>query len=111
MQGNLSKFLVRATSISFFSFLFLPLDRKKEGLVKSKTQRGGYVMARGKDARVTVILECTNCVRGGVNNNKESKGISRYVTQKNRHNTPGRLELKKFCPYCYKQTIHGEIKK
>jgi large subunit ribosomal protein L33 len=52
-------------------------------------------MARGKDARVTVILECTNCVRGGVNNNKESKGISRYVTQKNRHNTPGRLELKK----------------
>lgn len=66
-------------------------------------------MAKGKEVRVTVILECTNCVRKGVN--KESKGISRYITQKNRHNTPSRLELKKFCPYCYKHTIHGEIKK
>nr|QXI85293.1 ribosomal protein L33 [Gentiana crassuloides] len=28
--------------------------------------------------------------------------ISRYIiTQKNRHNTPNRLELIKFCPYCY----------
>ncbi|KAM0065980.1 putative photosystem I [Helianthus debilis subsp. tardiflorus] len=37
--------------------------------------------------------------------------VSRYITQKNRHNTPNRLELLKFCPYCYKHTIHGEIKK
>nr|YP_010329332.1 ribosomal protein L33 [Ribes glaciale]YP_010883440.1 ribosomal protein L33 [Ribes uva-crispa]YP_010883526.1 ribosomal protein L33 [Ribes rubrum]YP_010883612.1 ribosomal protein L33 [Ribes nigrum]AWH11377.1 ribosomal protein L33 [Ribes fasciculatum var. chinense]QKV45668.1 ribosomal protein L33 [Ribes nevadense]QKV45750.1 ribosomal protein L33 [Ribes roezlii]QYC37080.1 ribosomal protein L33 [Ribes odoratum]WIL99901.1 ribosomal protein L33 [Ribes maximowiczianum]WIU42631.1 ribosomal prote len=66
-------------------------------------------MAKSKDVRVTVILECTCCVRNGVN--KESKGISRYITQKNRHNTPSRLELRKFCPYCYKHTIHGEIKK
>nr|AEX37328.1 50S ribosomal protein L33 [Arbutus unedo] len=63
-------------------------------------------MAKGKDVRVTVILECTNCVRNNVN-----KGISRYITQKNRHKTPKRLELKKFCPYCYKHTIHGEITK
>nr|QXI83653.1 ribosomal protein L33 [Kuepferia decorata] len=27
-----------------------------------------------------------------------STGISRYITQKNRHNTPNRLELRKFCP-------------
>nr|UFK62119.1 ribosomal protein L33 [Betula nigra] len=40
-----------------------------------------------------------------------SIGISRYITQKNRHNTPSRLELIKFCPFCYKHTIHGEIKK
>ncbi|KAJ0493468.1 putative ribosomal protein L33 [Helianthus annuus] len=33
--------------------------------------------------------------------NRESTGISRYITQKNRHNTPNRLELLKFCPYCY----------
>nr|YP_010383714.1 ribosomal protein L33 [Trailliaedoxa gracilis]ATL59581.1 ribosomal protein L33 [Trailliaedoxa gracilis]UEQ17669.1 ribosomal protein L33 [Trailliaedoxa gracilis] len=66
-------------------------------------------MAKGKDVRVTVILECTGCVRNSVN--KVSTGISRYITQKNRHNTPNRLELKKFCPYCYKHTIHGEIKK
>nr|YP_009341432.1 ribosomal protein L33 [Gossypium nelsonii]AJE75381.1 ribosomal protein L33 [Gossypium nelsonii] len=70
-------------------------------------------MAKSKDVRVTIILECTSCVRNGlnVNVNKESTGISRYITQKNRHNTPSRLELKKFCPYCYKHTIHGEIKK
>nr|YP_009757171.1 ribosomal protein L33 [Elatostema dissectum]QIM58990.1 ribosomal protein L33 [Elatostema dissectum] len=66
-------------------------------------------MARGKDARVTIILECTCCVRNCVD--KESMGISRYITQKNRHNTPSRLELIKFCTFCYKHTIHGEIKK
>nr|ALI92035.1 Rpl33 [Iodes cirrhosa]ALI92037.1 Rpl33 [Iodes liberica] len=65
-------------------------------------------MAKGKDVRVTVILECTSCVQNG---NKVSPGISRYITQKNRHNTPNRLELRKFCPHCYKHTIHGEIKK
>ncbi|TYI57950.1 hypothetical protein E1A91_D11G318300v1 [Gossypium mustelinum] len=66
-------------------------------------------MAKSKDVPVTIILECTSCVRNGVN--KESTGISRYITQKNRHNTPNRLELKKFYPYRYKHTIHGEIKK
>nr|YP_010941332.1 ribosomal protein L33 [Knorringia sibirica]WLS51020.1 ribosomal protein L33 [Knorringia sibirica]WLS51105.1 ribosomal protein L33 [Knorringia sibirica]WQB38213.1 ribosomal protein L33 [Knorringia sibirica] len=66
-------------------------------------------MAKGKDVRVSVILECTSCVRKNVN--KKSRGISRYITQKNRRNTPSRLELKKFCPYCYKHTIHVEIKK
>nr|YP_010924102.1 ribosomal protein L33 [Dasyphyllum popayanense]WKB10861.1 ribosomal protein L33 [Dasyphyllum popayanense] len=65
-------------------------------------------MAKGKDVRIPVLLECTACVRNGVNVNK---GISRYITQKNRHNTPNRLELRKFCPYCYKHTIHVEIKK
>nr|YP_009578070.1 ribosomal protein L33 [Gonocaryum lobbianum]QBK32687.1 ribosomal protein L33 [Gonocaryum lobbianum] len=68
-------------------------------------------MAKGKDVRVTVLLECTSCARNGVNINKGSTGISRYITQKNRHNTPNRLELRKFCPYCFKHTIHGEIKK
>nr|YP_010729004.1 ribosomal protein L33 [Hesperantha coccinea]WEA81983.1 ribosomal protein L33 [Hesperantha coccinea] len=66
-------------------------------------------MAKGKDVRVIVILECTCCVQNGVN--KESPGISRYITQKNRHNTHSRLELIKFCRYCHKHTIHGEIKK
>nr|YP_010623272.1 ribosomal protein L33 [Fissistigma oldhamii]QZH79430.1 ribosomal protein L33 [Fissistigma oldhamii]QZH79523.1 ribosomal protein L33 [Fissistigma polyanthum]UFH78522.1 ribosomal protein L33 [Fissistigma oldhamii]WBF97330.1 ribosomal protein L33 [Fissistigma oldhamii] len=65
-------------------------------------------MAKGKDVRGIVILQCTNCVQK--NFKKESRGISIYITQKNRHNTPSRLELRKFCPYCYKHTIHGEIK-
>nr|YP_010411728.1 ribosomal protein L33 [Lophophora diffusa]URP30822.1 ribosomal protein L33 [Lophophora diffusa] len=66
-------------------------------------------MAKGKDARVKVILECTACVRKSVN--KESRGLSRYITQKNRHKMPSWLELRKFCTYCYRHTIHGEIKK
>nr|YP_009403417.1 ribosomal protein L33 [Downingia cuspidata]ASA34610.1 ribosomal protein L33 [Downingia cuspidata] len=66
-------------------------------------------MAKGKDIRIRIILECTTCVRKGVN--KASKGISRYMTQKNRHNMPNRLELRKFCRYCSKHTIHGEITK
>nr|BDY10180.1 ribosomal protein L33 [Lysimachia fortunei] len=37
-------------------------------------------------------MECTGC-RNSVN--KVSTGISRYITQKNRHNTPNRLELRK----------------
>nr|YP_010632774.1 ribosomal protein L33 [Acanthus leucostachyus]WBP64445.1 ribosomal protein L33 [Acanthus leucostachyus] len=68
-------------------------------------------MAKRKDARVTVILECTGCIRIRNGVKKVSTGISRYITQKNRHNMPNQLELRKFCPYCYKHTIHGEIKK
>ena len=65
-------------------------------------------MAKNKDVRVTITLECTNCAQ---NNEKRKLGISRYTTQKNRRNTPIRLELKKFCSYCNKHTIHKEIKK
>ena len=41
---------------------------------------------------------------------KRSAGVSRYSTKKNRKNTPERIELNKFCPYCAKHTIHKEIK-
>lgn len=62
-------------------------------------------MARkSKDARVQVILECTEQKNAGV------PGISRYVTTKNRKNTPERLELRKYNPYLKKYTIHKEIK-
>nr|YP_009531742.1 ribosomal protein L33 [Leiosporoceros dussii]AXZ70932.1 ribosomal protein L33 [Leiosporoceros dussii] len=65
-------------------------------------------MAKSKDIRVAITLECTSCSQ---NNEKRFSGVSRYTTQKNRRNTPTRLELKKFCPYCYKHKIHREIKK
>jgi len=64
-------------------------------------------MAKGKDARVKVISECIGCVRKSVN--KESRGISRYITQKNRHNTPSRWNCENSVRY--RHTIHGEIKK
>nr|QKV48116.1 ribosomal protein L33 [Risleya atropurpurea] len=66
-------------------------------------------MIKSKDIRIRVILECTCCVQKYLN--KKLPGISRYITQKNRHNTPNQLEFKKFCRYCQKYTIHGEIKK
>lgn len=54
---------------------------------------------KGKDVRHQVILDCT-----------EAPGTSRYSTKKNRRNTPGRLELKKYNPVLRKHTIHREIK-
>nr|YP_009668083.1 ribosomal protein L33 [Frullania nodulosa]QCW58858.1 ribosomal protein L33 [Frullania nodulosa] len=65
-------------------------------------------MAKSKEIRVTINLECIDCEQ---NFRKKSQGISRYTTRKNRRNTPIRLELKKFCRYCGKHTIHREIKK
>ena len=56
-------------------------------------------MAKGKDARIQVILECT-----------EAPGTSRYSTKKNRRNTTSRLELKKYNPTLRKHTVHREIK-
>nr|YP_010933216.1 ribosomal protein L33 [Nitella hyalina]APP89444.1 ribosomal protein L33 [Nitella hyalina]WKT08483.1 ribosomal protein L33 [Nitella hyalina] len=64
-------------------------------------------MAKSKDTRITIILECNIC-----SNNKEKKiKSSRYTTQKNRRNTPNRLILKKFCSNCKKHNIYNEIKK
>ncbi|KAK2646676.1 hypothetical protein Ddye_021871 [Dipteronia dyeriana] len=52
---------------------FLTSDQKIETLGESKTQR--RFIAKGKDVRVRVILECTSCVRNSVN--KESTVISK----------------------------------
>lgn len=64
-------------------------------------------MAKNKGTRILVTLECTECRS---NLNKRSTGVSRYMTQKNRRNNPERLELKKYCAYCNKSTLHKEIK-
>jgi large subunit ribosomal protein L33 len=37
-------------------------------------------------------------------------GTSRYITVKNKKNTPDRLELKKFNPILKRVTVHKEIK-
>ena len=33
-----------------------------------------------------------------------------YRTNKNKKNNPDRLELKKYCPFCKKETLHKETK-
>ena len=57
-----------------------------------------------KGNRVQVILECTEMKESGL------PGTSRYITTKNRKNTPERLELNKFYPILKRMTIHQEIK-
>ena len=58
---------------------------------------------KSKGNRVQVILECTEQKESGV------PGMSRYITTKNRKNTPERLELKKYNPYLKRVTLR-EIK-
>ncbi|HSI89598.1 MAG TPA: 50S ribosomal protein L33 [Adhaeribacter sp.] len=57
-----------------------------------------------KGNRVQVIMECTEQKNSGV------PGTSRYITTKNRKNTPERLEMKKFNSNLRKVTVHKEIK-
>ena len=57
-----------------------------------------------KGNRIQVILECTEMKHSGL------PGTSRYITTKNRKNTPERLELKKYNPILKRMTVHKEIK-
>jgi len=59
---------------------------------------------KSKAIRVQVILECTEHKDSG------QPGTSRYITTKNRRNTTGRLELRKYNPILRRHTIHKEIK-
>ena len=57
-----------------------------------------------KGNRIQVILECIEHKETGM------AGTSRYITTKNRKNTPDRMEIKKFNPVLKKYTLHKEIK-
>lgn len=46
--------------------------------------------------RTTFLLRCSVC-------NSEN-----YLTEKNKKNTPDRIEMMKFCQKCRKQTLHKE---
>ncbi len=59
-------------------------------------------MAR-KKGREIITLECTEARKLG-------KSPSRYTTTKNKKNTPGRIELKKYNPFLRRHTVHKEIK-
>ncbi len=48
--------------------------------------------------RDLITLACTECKRRN------------YTTTKNKTATPGRLEIKKFCPHDRARTLHREIK-
>ena len=57
-----------------------------------------------KGNRIQVILECKEHKATGL------PGTSRYITKKNKKNTPDRLEIKKFNPILKRMTVHKEIK-
>ncbi|RLD41634.1 MAG: 50S ribosomal protein L33 [Bacteroidetes bacterium] len=57
-----------------------------------------------KGVRIQVILECTEHKTSGM------PGTSRYISTKNKKNTPDRLELKKYNSVLKKMTVHREIK-
>merc|ERR1711976_536716 len=60
-------------------------------------------LAKKKGIRLIVTLECTEAkLEGGT--------PSRYTTQKNKKNSPGRLELMKYNPLLRRHTLHREIK-
>ena len=48
--------------------------------------------------RVNILLACTECMRRN------------YATVKTKKNTTGRVELKKFCPWCRTHTVHRETR-
>ena len=57
-----------------------------------------------KGNRVQEIRECTEQKESGL------PGMSRYITTKNKKNTPDRMERKKYNPILKRVTIHREIK-
>ena len=59
---------------------------------------------KAKGNRVQVILECTEMKESGL------AGTSRYITTKNRKNTPERVERQKYNPILKRMTVHKEIK-
>lgn len=48
--------------------------------------------------REAITLECTECKRRN------------YDSMKNKKTTPDRVELKKYCKFCKKHTVHKETK-
>jgi len=46
--------------------------------------------------RVTFLMRCSVC------------NMENYLTEKNKKNTPDRIEQMKYCPKCRKQTLHKE---
>jgi large subunit ribosomal protein L33 len=60
---------------------------------------GKVVMAsKKKDVRPVIVFACTEC--------KERN----YISQKNRRNDPGRMELTKYCPRCRTHRVHRETR-
>ena len=72
--------------------------RYPESFTDSYESAEGLMATKTADIRPKITLACTECK----NRN--------YITKKNRRNDPDRLELKKFCPFCRRHTVHRETR-
>ena len=61
-------------------------------------KQGGNSNKEVPHMRVKVTLRCNECKQRN------------YNTVKNKKNTPDKLELNKYCPFCRKHTVHSETK-
>jgi large subunit ribosomal protein L33 len=66
-------------------------------------------MPKEKSSRILFTLECINCrllqtTKGAI------KGISRYLTTKNRKKNIKKIILQKYCKFCGNHQPHQEIK-
>lgn len=58
----------------------------------------GKANMASKGTRIKITLACTECKQRN------------YDVYKNKKNTPDRLEINKYCPFCRKHTAHKETK-
>jgi len=75
---------------------FRSIESAEPTLCRSATTRKWEPMA--SDKRVAVTLECTECKRRN------------YITNKSKVNDRERIELKKYCRWDRKHTVHKETR-
>jgi large subunit ribosomal protein L33 len=111
MQGkptegqNVRGHSMAALSSSFLSTTGVRVAAPRNNATPSRVapRTATTMMARKKGIRVIVTLECTEA-------RKEGATPSRYTTEKNRKNTPDKLELSKYNKHLRRHTVHREIK-
>ena len=65
---------------------------------KRRRQKREAINGGAEIMRVKITLACTECKQRN------------YNTKKNKKNSPDRLEMKKYCRFCRKHTLHRETK-
>ncbi len=87
--------------LSADGFIFCALFRLNTGrqhALQEQILQGGAAFMAKAGARVKITLRCSECKQRN------------YDTMKNKKNTSDRLELKKYCRFCRKHTVHNETK-
>ena len=90
--------MLQCVYLVYGGYFFVPgfkrgrLNLQTKGLNKFFRKTGGAAM------RTKVTLACTECKQRN------------YNTMKNKKNDPDRLEMKKYCRFCKKHTLHRETK-